>query len=424
MQLDQDSATDTHNQGDGVRLFLAGDVMIGRGIDQLSPWHCDPLLHEASVKDAREYLQLIFSEQKRMKGENDQETGDVAQLIATARAQWPTYVWGFALTVLSHLRPHFSLVNLETALTCRSATPWPRKAVHYHSHPENVHLLTVAGVEVACVANNHSLDWGAEGFADTLQTLWQAGIGAAGVRDAAAVAATNTYSMNASSSSGWSKSRVQVKVAAAATWSSGVPNGWDSFINVIPLRSSSDVLPAVAKLKKDNGFIQKQRGELWIASVHWGPNWYGAPPSEIERRFAQACIDAGFNLFHGHSSHHVRGLEVYRGKLILYGCGDLITDYEGIHVHGGGDMSSSSAVLLRGDLGAMWFPTLDLNNGRLLALVAVPTTLRRFQLQRPSSTDVERLAELINILSPSDFQETGARMVATMDHQQLRLILR
>ena len=51
-------------------------------------------------------------------------------------------------------------------------------------------------------------------------------------------------------------------------------------------------------------------------------------PSQI--RFAHRLIDAGVDVVHGHSSHHPRPIEVYRGKLILYGCGDTIDDYEGI----------------------------------------------------------------------------------------------
>jgi poly-gamma-glutamate synthesis protein (capsule biosynthesis protein) len=67
-----------------------------------------------------------------------------------------------------------------------------------------------------------------------------------------------------------------------------------------------------------------------VASVHWGSNWgYGIGEDQI--RFAHALIDAGgADLVHGHSSHHPRPMEVYRGRLILYGCGDFINDYEGI----------------------------------------------------------------------------------------------
>jgi poly-gamma-glutamate synthesis protein (capsule biosynthesis protein) len=41
-----------------ARLFLCGDVMTGRGIDQILPHPCDPLLHESYVKSARDYIRL------------------------------------------------------------------------------------------------------------------------------------------------------------------------------------------------------------------------------------------------------------------------------------------------------------------------------------------------------------------------------
>jgi poly-gamma-glutamate synthesis protein (capsule biosynthesis protein) len=71
-------------------------------------------------------------------------------------------------------------------------------------------------------------------------------------------------------------------------------------------------------------------GDIVVVSIHWGPNWgYHVPSSH--RRFARALIDrAGVHVIHGHSSHHPLGIEVYRNRPILYGCGDLINDYEGI----------------------------------------------------------------------------------------------
>ena len=57
----------------------------------------------------------------------------------------------------------------------------------------------------------------------------------------------------------------------------------------------------------------------------------GATRSPAEQvRFAHRLIDGGFDLVHGHSSHHPRPIELYRGRLVLYGCGDFIDDYEGI----------------------------------------------------------------------------------------------
>ena len=51
----------------------------------------------------------------------------------------------------------------------------------------------------------------------------------------------------------------------------------------------------------------------------------------IQSQLAHSLLDeAGVDVIHGHSSHHVKGIEVYKGKAILYGCGDFLTDYEGI----------------------------------------------------------------------------------------------
>jgi poly-gamma-glutamate capsule biosynthesis protein CapA/YwtB (metallophosphatase superfamily) len=66
----------------------------------------------------------------------------------------------------------------------------------------------------------------------------------------------------------------------------------------------------------------KRPGDVSVASVHWGGNWgFVIPPAH--QRFAHALIDrAGIDVIHGHSSHHPRAVEVYRDRLILYGCGD------------------------------------------------------------------------------------------------------
>ena len=45
--------------------------------------------------------------------------------------------------------------------------------------------------------------------------------------------------------------------------------------------------------------------------------------------------EAGVPVVHGHSSHHPKAIEVYEGRLILYGCGDFLNDYEGIAGYGG-----------------------------------------------------------------------------------------
>jgi poly-gamma-glutamate synthesis protein (capsule biosynthesis protein) len=116
----------------------------------------------------------------------------------------------------------------------------------------------------------------------------------------------------------------------------------------------------------------RKSGDLVVVSIHWGGNW-GFAVSPEQRTFAYRLVDeAGVDLVHGHSSHHPKGLEVYRGKLVIYGCGDLINDYEGISGQEG----------YRGDLSLMYFVRLMPVTGSLAELRMAPMRMRNFRLRR------------------------------------------
>jgi poly-gamma-glutamate synthesis protein (capsule biosynthesis protein) len=123
-----------------------------------------------------------------------------------------------------------------------------------------------------------------------------------------------------------------------------------------------------------------------VASIHWGGNWgYDIPA--IHRQFAHQLIDeAGVDVIHGHSSHHPLGIEVYKGRLIIYGCGDLLNDYEGI----GGYRA------FRGDLALMYFPSLHPVTGELLGCQMTLLEIRRFQLHRALAKDARWLCSVLN----------------------------
>jgi poly-gamma-glutamate synthesis protein (capsule biosynthesis protein) len=123
-----------------------------------------------------------------------------------------------------------------------------------------------------------------------------------------------------------------------------------------------------------------------VVSLHWGENW-GYQIAQDRRWFAHQLIDrAGVHVVHGHSSHHPLGIEVHRGRLIVYDCGDLLTDYEGIPNHDH----------YRGDLGALYLPTINPDSGALQHLELVPTKVERFQLARPPPDDVHWLATTLH----------------------------
>ena len=144
-----------------VTLFLAGDVMPGRGIDRILPHPGDPRLHERHARSAELYVRLA-----------EAAHGPVPRRGGFA------YVWGEALAALRAAAPDLRIVNLETSVTT-SDDAWP-KGINYRMHPANVACLTAAGIDCCGLANNHVLDWGEAGLLETLATLRRAGIGSPG----------------------------------------------------------------------------------------------------------------------------------------------------------------------------------------------------------------------------------------------------
>ena len=146
---------------DTVTLFLSGDVMTGRGIDQVLPHPSDPALYEPYVTSAMGYVELA-----------EKAHGQIAHPVA-----FP-YVWGEALEELRSRAPDLRIVNLETSVTTHDR-PEP-KGINYRMHPDNVPVLTAAGIDCCTLANNHVRDWGIPGLEETLATLRAAGIAVAG----------------------------------------------------------------------------------------------------------------------------------------------------------------------------------------------------------------------------------------------------
>ena len=116
-------------------------------------------------------------------------------------------------------------------------------------------------------------------------------------------------------------------------------------------------------------------------SVHWEANW-GYEIDSADRAFAHQLIDlADVDVIYGHSSHHAKAIEVYRDKPILYGCGDLLNDYEGIETH----------KVFRGDLVLAYIGTFDSANRHLIELKMAPFRIRNFRLNYAAAPEARWL---------------------------------
>jgi poly-gamma-glutamate capsule biosynthesis protein CapA/YwtB (metallophosphatase superfamily) len=338
-----------------VTLFLSGDVMLGRGVDQVLASPTDPELRERAVRDARTYVRLA-----------EEAHGPIRRPLA------PAAPWGDLLAVLDAAAPDARVVNLETSVTADGDFA-PGKPVCYRMHPANLPCLAAVRPDVCVLANNHVLDFGPRGLADTLGALAAAGLRGAGA--------------GADEDAAWAPAVVplpggrRLVVTAFGTPSSGIPAQWAAtgrrggvaFLDRLTDAAADRVLARVAEVRRP--------GDVVVASVHWGSNWgWPAPPEQAP--FAARLVDGGVDVVHGHSSHHPRPAEVHRGRLVLHGCGDLVDDYEGIGGH----------EYYRPDLRVAWLATLG-PDGDLVELRGTVLRARRMRLERASPADAAELAE-------------------------------
>lgn len=277
--------------------------MTGRGIDQVLPHPSEPTLYETAVTSARDYVDLAEARNGRI----------------PRRAPFE-YIWGDALAELDERSPTVRVVNLETsATTSPDALP---KGINYRMHPLNVRCLTEVGIDCCVLSNNHVMDWGKAGLLETLSVLHNAGIATAGAgRNDTEAAEPAALPLPYGG---------RMLVFGVASTTSGLPWSWRARSDSPGVSIVEPLSAGTAEILADSILAQRRAHDLVIVSIHWGGNWdytIGADQQE----FAHQLVDRGAaDIVHGHSSHHANAIEVYKGRLILYGCGDFINDYEGI----------------------------------------------------------------------------------------------
>jgi poly-gamma-glutamate capsule biosynthesis protein CapA/YwtB (metallophosphatase superfamily) len=253
-----------------ITLALTGDVMLGRGVAEALDNHMRP----------------------------EAPWGDVMPLLDAADLR---------------------IINLECAIT-DNERPWTRtpKVFHFRAQPSAIETLRTARIDACSLANNHTLDFEERGLLDTLQHLDAAGIRHAGAgrnREEAADPAILTVPADHTR---------QVALLAFTDNEPPFAAGTDRpGTNYLPVSLKPDVL---RRVERTVSYAREVGVGTVIFSNHWGPNMVQRP-KEIFRRFARAVIDRGVDIYYGHSAHVFQGVEIYRGKPILYDTGDFIDDY-------------------------------------------------------------------------------------------------
>jgi poly-gamma-glutamate synthesis protein (capsule biosynthesis protein) len=270
------------------RLFLCGDVMTGRGVDQVLMYPCDPALHEDYVLSAIDYVRLAESAH-----------GPIRRGVDSA------YIWGAALDEFGRMQPSARIVNLETSIT--RSDDYVSKGINYRMSPENAECLRAAALDCCVLSNNHILDWGNRGLLETLDTLQHLQIAGRNLAEAGMPAALDI------------DERRRLLVFSYGCLTSGIPGSWAATSERPGVNLLTEISENSAASAADHIAHICRADDLVVISVHWGANW-GYEIPDAQRRFAHALIDrTNVSVMHGHSSHHPKAIEVHRERLILYG---------------------------------------------------------------------------------------------------------
>lgn len=227
------------------------------------------------------------------------------------RRSGTAYPWGDTLPLLRST--DLRLINLECVIA-ESGEPWTRtpKVFHFRADPSAMETLRIAGIDCVSLANNHVLDYGETALREMLDRLDKAHIRYAGAgHDLAEASRPAILQAN------------EIRIAVVA-FTDNQPE-WAATpsqlgVNFVPISPDG-----VARLE-DAIAAATAHADLVICSAHWGPNMRQRPTREFQD-FAHRLIDLGVDLIHGHSAHVFQGIEVYRGKPILYDTGDFVDDY-------------------------------------------------------------------------------------------------
>ncbi|MFC5819511.1 CapA family protein [Nonomuraea harbinensis] len=224
--------------------------------------------------------------------------------------------------------------QLEMNLTDRG-TRLPQVRHTARAAPATAGSLREAGFDVVSWAGNHCMDWGQDGFFDTIDALegehiTVLGVGAdlAEAREPRIVERGGTRIAFLAACSilpadYWATERRPgcAPMRAHTVYEPTEPDQPGTPCRIITYPHREDLAALTEGIAR-----AKERADLVIVSLHWGIHFVPAALADYQRDVAHAAIDAGADLILGHHAHILKGVEVYRGKAIFYSLGNFAMD--------------------------------------------------------------------------------------------------
>lgn len=277
------------------------------------------------------------------------------------------YAYPFAHVRSALWQADIAFANLECPLSSRPIRV--HKPVAFAAPPAMAQCLTDGGLDIVSIANNHAMDCGQAGLADTMDALRLHDIRWCGAGATPNDALTPTI--------------IAVR---------GVRIAFVGFCEFLPedaaLRNGG---PAMAMATEENVrtavAAARKQADIVVASFHWGIE-FTVSPTERQRRLAHAAAEAGADLVFGHHPHVLQGIEVIRAHsrvcLVAYSLGNFVFDQ-----HLASSKDPESTVLL----------TVAVNRKGLQSASFVPITIRNCAPRLATGTDAQRIADDMSALS-------------------------
>jgi poly-gamma-glutamate capsule biosynthesis protein CapA/YwtB (metallophosphatase superfamily) len=395
-------------------LFHGGDNMLGRACQLTFPINAPG---EEDIRDsctAAHYLHMCLNHPSGQRPDSEYTLDEIRK----QNAQNGSYLWGDSVKLSISPPPDIRLLNLETAVTRTidntDVPTW--KGIKYHMHVDNLHNIIKGFVDatysaenddddvvhqspvIVSLANNHVLDYGRLAFDKETLPAFERLSRSFGIDGLLQTIGVGRDFRSACKPAIVEVEQCRIEAFGFASACSGTPNDWwatnnrSGLVGLPAINSHVEVEKAIHTCKQIfelHGSYEKRQEEsnrskslIRVVSIHWGPNWAykGEGRDEISARqeFAHRLIDeCHVDVIYGHSSHHIRGIETYKNKLILYGAGDIINDYEGFENPGEEKYIT---------MGGIFLVDLDSESGDFLQLRVIPTFMNRLRLERFTTT--------------------------------------
>ena len=273
------------------------------------------------------------------------------------------YPWG---DMIDELRTNdLNLVNLETTLT--KSNKQVIKVFNFKADPNKVKTLKEGNIGAVNLANNHILDFSSEGLKETIDVLDKAHIQHVGAGPNAAAAKEPAIIEIKGSKIG-----IIGYTDNEPTWKAGAHKAGTNYI----------LVGQIDQVKTDIKNL-RDKVDLLILSIHWGPNMREEPNRRFVD-FAHELINAGVDIIHGHSAHVIQGIEIYKNKVILYDTGDFVDDYMV-----GPELRNDYTFLFR----------IVAQKSKIKELSLVPALIKNMQVNHAPTVDREIMEERIKNLS-------------------------